>query len=162
MFPVQTLSTMFPMLSVDREKIVGLARSTLGTRWRHQGRNPATGLDCAGLIVWVGWESGHLSRDFDVQGYRRIPDGRTLQAALEMHAQSRRWPYWQPGDFVLLRDIGTTWPCHLGFLVARPNSDEPNMIHCWARLHKCCVEVRFEESWQKKMVSLHSFIGVDR
>ncbi len=149
------------MPKASREEIVELVRSTLGTRWRHQGRDPALGLDCAGLVIWVGWESGYLPREFDVQGYRRIPDGRTLHAALTDHAQLRTWPHWRPGDFVLLRDIATTWPCHLGFLVPRAGSEEPNMVHCWARQHKRCVEARFDTSWQEKMVSLYSFVGID-
>lgn len=149
------------MLKASREEIVELVRSTLETRWSHQGRNPQTGLDCAGLVIWVGWEAGYIPRDFDVQGYRRDPDGRTLLAALQTHAQQKSWADWEPGDFVLLRDISTTWPCHLGFLVKRPGSTDPNLIHCWARMRKRCVEVRFAEGWQRKMVSLHSFKGLN-
>jgi cell wall-associated NlpC family hydrolase len=161
MFPGRITFTMCLTRRPDREEIVAAARSTLGVRWRHQGRDPELGLDCAGLIVWVGWETGHLPRDFDVSGYRRTPDGRTLQAALRANARQKSWPDWKPGDFVLLRELGGTWPCHLGFLVERAGSDEPNMIHSWARIHRCCVEVRFEKSWQRCLVGLYSFKGVD-
>lgn len=148
------------MLSADREKIVEAVCSTEGIRWRHQGRSPQTGFDCAGLIIWVGWTTGHLPRDFDIQGYRREPDGRTLAGILASHAEARPWPDWQPGDFVLLRDISTVWPCHLGFLIERHGSEYPNLIHCWARLHKKVVTVRFDEKWQEKMVGLYCFKGV--
>lgn len=144
----------------NREEIVRLARSTLGTRWLHQGRNPESGLDCAGLIIWVGWEAGYLPRDFDVRGYRREPDGRTLLEALTTHARPRAWADWQPGDFVLLRDLTTIWPCHLGFLAEREGCAEPNLIHCWARQHRRCVEVRFDPDWMSRLVNLYSFSGL--
>lgn len=149
------------MLSAERERVVERARSTLGTPWRHQGRDPVTGLDCAGLIIWVGWETGYLPRSFDVRGYRRMPDGCTLRRALAEQAEQKPWPQWKPGDFVLLRDITTSWPCHLGFLVERVGSEEPNMIHCWARLQRRCVEVRFDTSWIERMTGLYVFRGID-
>ena len=149
------------MLKANREEVVRLARSLLETRWSHQGRDPANGIDCAGLILWVGWESGHIPRDFDVQGYRREPDGRMLQEALQVAGEQKAWPNWLPGDFVLLRDLATIWPCHLGFLVSRPGSADPNIIHCWAKMRRRCVEVRFDQGWQKRMVGLYGFRGIN-
>lgn len=147
-------------MTEERQIIVGLARSTIDAKWRHQGRDPKTGIDCAGVIIWVGWEAGYLPRDFDVRGYRRAPDGRTLAQALARHAQQKAWENWKPGDFVLLRDIVGNVPCHLGFLVPG-REGQPNLVHSWVRRHKRCVEVSFEKHFQRQMVGVYSFKGVD-
>lgn len=144
-----------------REKIVALARAQLGARWRHQGRDPRTGLDCAGLVIWVGWEAGLVPPDFDFQGYRRVPDGTSLGRALTTHAVQRPWPNWEPGDIVLLKDIATVWPCHMGLLADRPRSEYPNLIHSYAKGKRRIVEVRFDEMWQSRMVGLYHYKGLE-
>ena len=35
------------------ERVVAKARTAVGTRFRPQGRNPQTGLDCVGLATWA-------------------------------------------------------------------------------------------------------------
>lgn len=57
------------MLTIDRVEIVAMARSWLGTPWIHQGRLKSVGVDCGGLIIGVGKETGLL--DFDTQAYSR-------------------------------------------------------------------------------------------
>lgn len=148
------------MMDPRREKIVETARALVGGPWRHQGRSPETGLDCAGLVIWVGWELGLVPHDFDFRGYRREPDGRTLAQALALHAVQKQWPNWEPGDIVLLRDISTRWPCHMGILAVRPKSEYPNLIHSWAKMKRRIIEVRFDEEWQSRMVGLYRYKGL--
>lgn len=146
-----------------REKIVAMARGLVADKvcWRHQGRDPRTGLDCAGLILYVGWETELLDRSVDVQGYQRMPDGRTLASVLAANARQKCLDDWLPGDFVLLRDINTLWPYHLGFLVDRPGADWPNLIHSWAKMRRRVVEVGFDESWSARMVNVYSYRGLE-
>jgi hypothetical protein len=59
--------------------VIACARGMLDTPWRHQGRMPGVALDCAGLIICVGRSLGLLPADFDVNGYRRSPDGSMLR-----------------------------------------------------------------------------------
>ena len=44
-----------------REGFLAEARKLLGTPWRHRGRS-ARGVDCVGLLLLAGWNSG---ADFD-------------------------------------------------------------------------------------------------
>jgi cell wall-associated NlpC family hydrolase len=41
-----------------QEKFAQAAEACLGARFRLQGRDPATGLDCVGLIVWCAQQCG--------------------------------------------------------------------------------------------------------
>ena len=144
-------------MDARREKIVEVARGLIDTRWRHQGRDPEKGLDCVGLVIWVGWELGLVPRDFDFGGYRRQPDGKALARALGQQAVEKSWTDREPGDIVLLRDISTVWPCHMGLLATRPGSQYPTLIHSWAKIRRRVVEVRFDEEWQSRMVGLYSY-----
>lgn len=53
------------------------ARSMLGVRWAHQGRNPAVGIDCVGLVTL---SLGIIEERVE---YRRDPLNGQLEAALE-------------------------------------------------------------------------------
>ncbi|WP_210432043.1 NlpC/P60 family protein [Iodidimonas gelatinilytica] len=65
---------------VSPDLIVETARLALGTPFRHQGRQVGRGLDCAGLVLWVGWQLGVTC--YDQTGYpRSFSDNRLLLAA---------------------------------------------------------------------------------
>lgn len=49
------------------------ARAYLGVPFAHQGRSPAVGLDCIGLIVQAGLDGGHAFPAFDSTDYGRDP-----------------------------------------------------------------------------------------
>lgn len=71
------------MREFDRFKAVADARSLVGTetRWRHQGRDPQTGLDCIGLPRWMFLQQFEaLPADLEVEfsAYHRRPDGQKL------------------------------------------------------------------------------------
>ncbi len=75
------------------------ARSLIGVPWAHQGRNPAVGIDCVGLLVLSVRACG-IPVD-DRTDYGRDPDG-TLYAAL---CEWLAGPFTdtQPGDVVLIQ-----------------------------------------------------------
>ncbi|MCF6197059.1 MAG: hypothetical protein L3J50_10200, partial [Emcibacter sp.] len=56
---------------LHRQKIFLTARDCVGSPFRHQGRDPASGLDCVGLIVHVA-KALNLGA-FDYTGYKKIP-----------------------------------------------------------------------------------------
>ncbi len=43
-----------------RAHIVACARTHVGVHFAHQGRNPATGLDCLGLLIATAKQAGFL------------------------------------------------------------------------------------------------------
>lgn len=88
-----------------RAALVTAARSVLGTPYRHQGRvaGRSGGVDCIGVPVLVAWATGLRGREWNVTGYRRLPDGHSLLRQLraemgtEIPAQQVR-----PGDVIVL------------------------------------------------------------
>jgi cell wall-associated NlpC family hydrolase len=71
------------MRKFDGHKAVKDARSLVGTetRWRHQGRDPQTGLDCVGLPRWMFIQQmGQLPDALEIKfsAYHRRPDGQEL------------------------------------------------------------------------------------
>jgi cell wall-associated NlpC family hydrolase len=142
-----------------RADVVAAARSLIDTPFHHQQRVPGVGMDCAGVIIWIGWELGLLPRSFDVTGYSRQPDGVTLKA----HCDDRLTPIQaeaiQRGDAVLIR-----WragePQHLG-IVADHLRGGLSMIHADSIRQKKVIESRLEFGRYMRLVRAYSFRGVD-
>lgn len=93
---------------MDGEKIVARARRLVGVRFRPQGRDPATGLDCVGLVAaTLGIETSR--RDYTLRGGSIEELDRALVAA-------GFWPVGgsRAGDVLVMR----TGPeqLHLGIL----------------------------------------------
>jgi cell wall-associated NlpC family hydrolase len=53
----------------DTQDIIRRARSLVGSPFRPQGRDPQTGLDCVGLVLWVFQiEARPVRRDYRLSG----------------------------------------------------------------------------------------------
>ncbi len=133
-----------------RADVVAAARSYLGVRWHHQGRNRA-GLDCVGLVVVVAQELG-LST-YDPQDYGRTPDAVQMRAQLAAHLDPRRTP--APGDVILLRY--DRFPLHMG--IASELNGELAIVHAFATMRRV-VEHRLDATWLARVVSAHAFRGI--
>lgn len=59
------------------------ARSYIGTPFRHQGRRPGRGLDCAGVVVCALRALGR--RVDDTRNYRRTPPRGLLRESFQRH-----------------------------------------------------------------------------
>jgi len=97
-----------------RAQIVNAARQWLETPFHHQARLKGVGVDCVGLVIGVARELGLIASDFDVTGYPRSPNGRTLLAIADQHMTPIDQAAMQPGDVVVVsfdRD-----PQHLGIV----------------------------------------------
>jgi hypothetical protein len=118
------------MSEFTRRDVVRVVRSLVGRRpngrplvpFRHQGRDPATGLDCAGVLVWAAHQLGHLV-EVDFRAYERYPSHLTLRTFLDAHLARRPPHRVLPGD-VLLLSGGTTCPTHVGVVL-----DGPGRLH---------------------------------
>lgn len=89
-------------------RVVELAESCIGTPFHHQGRRPGVGLDCAGLVIWIGAQLG-IGYDDDYR-YGRNPSGMKMWRLLNTHLQPVQTP--EPGDVIYI-----AWarvPQHLG------------------------------------------------
>jgi cell wall-associated NlpC family hydrolase len=130
--------------------IVRTARGFLGTRFRHQGRVPGRGLDCAGVIVCAAQAAGLMV--YDVTGYGRLPDGESLTRHLgmagcrEIAATEAR-----PGDLYLMRFERE--PQHLALVT------ELGILHAYADIGRV-VEHRLDEAWRARIVAAFRLPGV--
>jgi cell wall-associated NlpC family hydrolase len=109
-----------------RAEIVALAKTYLGTPWRHQGRTRQS-IDCVGLPIVVGRELGLHSYP-DTLRYSRLSTGPELLKPFEEHCNRiRDLSGLLPGDIVIFKD--TLFPQHVGIM-----SSKTNVIH--ATVHK--------------------------
>lgn len=88
------------------------ARALIGTRFRHQGRDPEVGLDCVGLVL-----AAHAAAGIEIEApadYPRHPDARELSGLLNQEFE-RLLPGmpWGPGDVLQLREDGNRYGRHV-------------------------------------------------
>lgn len=136
---------------MSAEQILSAARACLDTPFRHQGRIPGVGLDCAGLIVAVAQAIG---ADYqDQPGYGRSPSNGLLQQALNDQACLDRVALAdrQPGDVLLMRFA--TEPQHLAIFAGE------TIIHSYLHVMKVC-EHRLSSVWLARIVAVYRFRGI--
>jgi hypothetical protein len=97
---------------------VNAARKLKGARWRHRGRKPWA-VDCVGLVVLAGRESGLVMHD--EIGYGREPWEDRLRTACQAHwGAPLSVEDAEPGDISLIR-----WskgePSHMAVVGDHPN-----------------------------------------
>jgi len=139
---------------VSRNNVVAEARSWIGTRWIHQGRD-RNGIDCIGLVVVVRRALG--IGDYDVAGYPRVPDGTFLSHFVR--AGGVRVPILEirPADLLLFRVARA--PCHVGIVTAR-DGDVIRMTHAHLPRHRV-VEELVAHGWRHDWVAAFQMPEVD-
>ena len=84
-------------MSID---VVERARGLIGTRFRAQGRDPDSGVDCLGLAIVAYDLDGHtIRRDYRLSGEHR----RELTAGLERQFRRVAQSQARAGDLMLMR-----------------------------------------------------------
>lgn len=131
-----------------RNDIITEARSWIGTRWRHQGRN-ASGIDCVGLIIRVGNDLGIF--EHECRTYTRRTVGKRFDAYFE-EAGMTRLPFAraQPGDVVVTSD--NSFPCHCGILT------DKGFVHAYAARKRCLEEPI--DIWRDRIICAMAWPGV--
>lgn len=86
-----------------RAEVIAVARSWLATPFHHQARAKGAGVDCIGLVIGVSRELGLVAADFDVRGYARVPDGRSLLTLADQHMRRIDRGSMQAGDVIVVR-----------------------------------------------------------
>lgn len=137
------------------DHIVACARSFLGVRFAHQGRHPANGLDCLGLLIATAAKagvtvSGQSPHAFDERAYGARPDGDYLQAMLGCHLAPVASP--EVGDVLLLKIGGR--PQHLAIVSDYPVEGDLGMIHAYAAARRV-VEHRLDALWRDAIHAIY-------
>ena len=143
-----------PPTPLSRKAVVAEARSWLGVRWLHQGRN-RHGIDCVGLVVVV---RRALDLDnHDLAGYPREPNGTFLSYFFNAGGIRVPIPQALPGDLLLFRDA--VWPCHVAIVTQR-DGDLMHMIHAHTTRRKVLEEPVLHE-WKTKWVAAMRMPEID-
>jgi cell wall-associated NlpC family hydrolase len=132
-----------------RADVVAQARTCLGVRFRHQGRTPEQGLDCAGLLVYVMRTLGLTVHD--CLNYSHYPDHQVLTELLHEHLIPVSLHEVQPGD--VLRFVAGRDPVHLGL------ATDIGVIHA-AAPHRKVVEHILAPSPSLRLVEAYKIPGV--
>ena len=125
------------------EKIVAAAREAVDTPFRHQGRIPGKGMDCAGLAIHAAQAAG--IEVHDETGYPRIPGGGRLEAAFDKQPGFIRVPVasLRDGDILLMTFAGQ--PQHVGIVAGI------NIIHAYEPTGRV-VEHGLTPAWRRRIV----------
>jgi len=102
-----------PLTPDESAALVAACRSFMGVPFRHQGRNPAIGLDCVGM---VGAGMNLIGRPYtDRKGYGREPHKNGLRDMLAANLGAAvPMAEMRPADVVLVKFDGE--PRHVGLL----------------------------------------------
>lgn len=135
-----------------RHDVIQQARSVLGTRFRHQGRTPAQGFDCIGLVVWTLTQLGLLQ--VDRTDYSRRPRPEEMTAALQGHLIAVPLDQVQPGDVLRFKSGLDGEPVHVGFATDR------GVLHATAT-QRAVVEHRLDTLWTAQLVEAYRIPGLE-
>ncbi|MFP4615561.1 MAG: peptidase P60 [Thiohalorhabdus sp.] len=136
---------------VSAADVQATARGMVGTPFRHQGRRPGRGLDCAGVVIETARALGLAFEDW--RAYSRYPDGRTLERILDRCLE--RAPEPTPGGVLLFRFDAL--PQHVA--VATERRGLIYLVHSYSRIGRV-VEHRLDERWQACLVRAYRWEGV--
>lgn len=71
-------------MMIDRKRVQEEARKLVGVAFKHQGRSPVSGVDCAGLVACVYRALGVPFEDYTEYGRKPRPEILLAQAARDM------------------------------------------------------------------------------
>lgn len=132
------------------DEIIAAARACIGTPFRHQGRLPGVGLDCAGLGIVAAKAVGITIKDFT--GYPAHPFDGMLKKMFDAQENLQQIGIHDaaPGDVLLMRIHAA--PQHVAIL-----SYDGYMIHAYQNIGKV-AEHKLDEIWRRKIVAAYRFV----
>jgi len=134
-----------------REKIIILARSCVGTKFRHQGRIPGRGLDCVGLIRYPAVTVGLYGEEADEFGYSSEPNPDAMENALLRWLDRISVKDILPADILWLK---SPQPQHLAVYTGE------TIIHSDARRGKV-IEHGYRDPFPRLVVGAWRYRGID-
>lgn len=139
-----------------RADVVAQARQWLDVPFLHQGVS-REGCDCRGLVIGVCRELGLVAPDFDVTGYPREPDGRSMLEACDRHMQRIGRDAMQPGDVIVV--AFHKHPQHLGILTDHAYGCR-GVIHGLGVTAQRVVETQLQFTPSMRFVAAYALPGV--
>lgn len=132
------------------DEVIAAARECIGTPFRHQGRLPGVGLDCAGLGIVAANAAGIDIKDF--AGYPRLPFDGMLKKMFDEQPQLKQIDKRdaQPGDVFIMRNSHE--PEHIAIA-----SENGYIIHSSWNIRKV-VEQRLDELLRNRIVYVYRFV----
>ena len=152
---------------MKRQEIVNAARSYIGLRWVHMGRDRFNGVDCAGLLAL-------LCQDFGVEYYDHfgtydlLSDGETLEKTLGKTFVLSDSLSFGLGDVFVFgietlapKDRANEYPQHIG-IISDIREKRNKMIHsCNKRSIMKTVETPIPPKWVRDACAVFRFPGVE-
>ena len=138
---------------MKKTEAIAAMRALIGTRFRHQGRNPATGLDCVGFGLQYAAALGLPLRDR--KAYSRDPDGRLREYICHvMGPPIAEGPgsgsCVQEGDAVMMEWTPGV-PRHVAMITEREGVI--HVIHADSDMGRV-VEHRLSDDWSARIVAV--------
>lgn len=150
---------------LSRDEIVQEARTWLGVRWRHQGRD-RHGVDCAGLVACVAHGLGVPYPD--ITQYARQTDGELLLQVLQEYLVEKPVATAAPGDVFLMKHLNTRWAIHVGFvtnLYAGTPNETLGILHAYvpggSHMGRV-VEQIWDEQWRARVTRVFEIPGITK
>lgn len=101
---------------IIREDIVREARALIGVPFRHQGFDPATGIDCRGHLLCLAQSLGHTLLANYRNNYQRQPDSDEFRAPLTNELDPIELMDVRDGDVLFIRLPREEKPTHVGVI----------------------------------------------
>lgn len=140
-----------------RAEVVACARSWINTPYQHQARLKGIGADCLGLVIGVSREKKIVAPDFDVQGYERQPDGKTMLRLCDQYMTPIPRHQMCAGHVVVVAYDAA--PGHMGIVGDYLNGGL-SIIHALGITAKRVVETRLMFTSSMRFVRAYSLPGV--
>ena len=142
---------------IKRAQVAAEARTWLDTPWQHQARLRGVGCDCVGLVIGVARELQLIDFGFDINAYKRIPDGTEIVTQCHAHMARVDAASIDVGDVVLMRF--SNHPQHLAIIGDYAHGGL-SIIHAYAPSRRV-VEHALSDVWRALIVSAYALPGVE-
>lgn len=140
---------------ITRADVEHSARKLIGAPFMHQGRSPASGIDCIGTVIATALDVGYISKrdllKLDRHDYKRTPDAyQTMVAGIAQITDEIPIETVKGGDIMSFRMPSEEESSHVGIVVR--GRQELMLVH--ALYGKVTVEVPLRQ-WYK--YATHAF-----
>lgn len=140
-------------MEITVNNIIDIARSQIGTPFRHQGRIPGMALDCAGLVAIVAQSLGVEYNEWP--GYGRNPHDGLLESVMDGQPSVTKIGASSEsavaGDILMIKFRAD--PQHLAICAG------DTIIHSYSAAGKVCEHI-FDSKWRQRVTAVYRFNGV--